>query len=203
MFSILQNAVGAPVSLLEISDSTHSAYAKKYGYQFLSTRHDPPPDYIATWSKILCILNWLDSAADGDVAVWIDADGLIVKDEPLDGVLPDQYDLGLLLIETRNAEFYNCGVMFIRKSEKVKAFFWVALAAGPFKIQSDGYIGCPYLGDQGRINSMLKESGLNIFEMDCRYNSYMLKRSLDPVIMAWHGVGADEAAKGMRAALKV
>ncbi len=201
MFYILQNFTGPFLALKAITNNTHAQYAAQHGYTFVSTQLEAPAGLKPQWSKIPCVLQWMQSAQLDEVAVWLDGDTLIKANQPLDLVIGAYADLAITLVEVSNGEFYNNGVMFIRNNKKCFDFFTAVLAAGPFDKQSDGYIGCPYLGDQGRMNSMLKSSGLSVLDLDCKYNSYVLAKSNAPVILAWHGEPVETVGKYMRKAL--
>ncbi len=197
MFYILQNFTGPFLALKAITEPLHTQYALAHGYTLISAQVEAPAGLKPQWAKIPCILSWMGIAQPNEVAVWLDGDTFIKANQPLDSVLGAYADLGMTLVEVSNGEYYNNGVMFIRNNPKCFDFFTQVLAAGPFAKQSDGYLGCPYLGDQGRMNSMLKASGLSVLDLDCKYNSYIVNPCKAPVISAWHGTPVSQVAKEM------
>ncbi len=203
MLTILQNFTGVFKQLRDTSGPVHASYAAKHGYNFQSTEIEPPSGLRPMWAKLPLLLDWMQKTKPDAVALWLDGDTLLVRDEPLDAVLGDA-DLGLALVEVSNGEYYNTGVLFVRNSTQAEDFLAQVLKAGPFARQADGFLGCPYLGEQGRVNSMLKTaraSGLRVQDLDHRYNSYALTPCKEPVVVGWHGDSLPATIVGMKKAL--
>lgn len=115
MKALCSIGAGPHEALLEISRPTFEAYARRHGYELItSTRSDPgrPP----AWSKVPMLREALDSF---ELVLWIDADAVIV--DPTEDVAAS-FEAGRSLALVRHGEQQvpNTGVMLLRADDRAR-----------------------------------------------------------------------------------
>jgi hypothetical protein len=101
---------GPHAALLDVSEPTFRAYADRHGYELITTR-DADPVRPPAWAKVAMLRDVLERC---ELAVWIDADAVIVddRDDIAADLAPDK-QLGLV----RHGEVPNTGVMVWRAGD--------------------------------------------------------------------------------------
>lgn len=102
----------------DLARASFARYCRDQGYELLLPRvfraERPAP-----WHKIEVLRAVLDE--DPDLAIWIDADAMIVRPEcPAHTELPPDRDLGLVKHQIDGKEVVNTGVMLLRNTRPVR-----------------------------------------------------------------------------------
>ena len=106
---------GPHEALLEISRPTFETYARRHGYELItSTRSDPrrPP----AWSKVPMLREALESF---ELVLWIDADAVIV-DGSEDIAASFEAERSLALVRHGEQQVPNTGVMLLRADDRAR-----------------------------------------------------------------------------------
>jgi hypothetical protein len=105
---------GPHAALLDVSEPTFRAYADRHGYELITTREADPARPPA-WAKVAMLRDVLERV---DLALWIDADAVIVDgSEDIAADLAPDKQLGLV----SHGEVPNTGVMVWRAGEFARA----------------------------------------------------------------------------------
>lgn len=185
--TILQNIIGAECA--ELAEMTHARHDRLHPLVVTAHRTNHRRN---VWGKIIAVRNWLDCAREGEMALLLDADAVLMC-----GILEDEFpepaELGVVLSRHEDLRWINSGVMFLRASDRLREFFGHVWQIGP----QPGMPGCPEGGDQGAINVALKRHGLDLALMPNRYNAYTFAPCDTPVIAAFHGLPHTEKMRRM------
>jgi hypothetical protein len=101
---------GPHAALLDVSEPTFRAYADRHGYELITAR-DADPARPPAWAKVAMLREVLERF---DLAVWIDADAVIVDGRrDIAGDLASDKQLGLV----SHGDVPNTGVMVWRAGE--------------------------------------------------------------------------------------
>lgn len=174
---LIQNAIGdRHRAMLKVTRKAHEQYCELNGYTFVSAERTATNGRVSNWAKIDLILEHLCG-----LVVWLDCDAQIIENKCFS--LATKTDLGL--VHTRENIFssvygakgwYNTGVMVVRPG--AKDFLEEVKRQGPMPNSK---------GEQATINNLLKTFPVNFERIDNCWNSYIIARSNDPVVEAFHG----------------
>lgn len=177
---LLQQARAEYAPLLDLTESTHRAYAERHGMAYHRV-NGALTQWYGTWDQIPCILNALDEA---DEVYWLDADTLIISDDDLRDAWPSdmQRRAGAVAMcrHPGPPPHWNCGVLLVRNAPEVRTFFRCVLYRSP---------GGPPWWQQQVMNDMLATPIWSwlLCPIDDRWNStWGVNEVRDPVIVAWH-----------------
>lgn len=187
--TILQNIVGPESE--ELAALTRERHAAMHPLQ--TRYYSQPEGRRAVWGKIVAVRKWLEQAHEGETALLLDADAVLMR-AILDGEFPEPAELGMVMARHEDLRWLNSGVMFLRNSERLRDFFQFVWKLGPQPARA----GCPEGGDQGAINHVLCSFGLNMAIMPNRYNAYTFAPCDAPVIAAFHGMPHAEKVRHLR-----
>lgn len=144
--------------------------------------HGAPYGYHAKWSKVPMWMHWLQGAPDGEEAIGLDTDAVIVQPDKLNA-LPADADIGLIEAAAGTMKWLNTGVVFMRKrGDLLLSFFEAVLRMGPIP-------GRGLAGEQLAMNEILKrpECLVKLAVLPAEYNAYRWAPHDAPVIRAFHG----------------
>ena len=172
--------------LLEASAPVHEAYAMALGARLLVS-HDPLADPLPHWfDKLVLMGRAMDEMDDGDLAVSIDADALVVGQEAF-----PRPAAPFGLARNRWGEF-NMGVIVARRCDRARRAVEECLRLGPVYGQEAS------LGEHVRFHQVARD---DVEEMDSRFNCWpgQASQPTGPVVVrAWHGCGERSALCEMR-----
>jgi hypothetical protein len=109
--------IGGHSELLRVSSVTFEAYAVRYGYDLVLSRHWLVPERPPSWSKVALVRTLLDHY---DEVLWIDADAIFVDiSEDIAGLVTPEKDLYLVehTWEGGRRRSANLGVFLIRSTD--------------------------------------------------------------------------------------
>ena len=105
---------GPHAALLAVSEPTFREYGARHGYEVI-TSHDADPARPPAWAKVAMLRDVLD---EFDLALWIDADAVIVDGrDDIAAELDDDKQFGLV----RHGDVPNTGVMLWRSGEYARS----------------------------------------------------------------------------------
>lgn len=191
---LVQQASQAYAGLLRLSEGRHRAYAEQHKMRYM--RYDGPQGmegWPPTWHGWVCCLRLLQAGTDW--LFWLDADALIVLDEDLRGALGEDAPQGRMGMVRHPGppEHWNTGVMYIRNSARMQAFFMEVLKRGPGR--------WPWY-QQEIANELLGEAAWRdlVVRIEDRWNStFGVNWAAEPAVVAWHGVPAGQKLREMEA----
>jgi len=183
---------------VNLTEIRHRAYARRFGFDY--ERFDgsyASLDWTRHWDG-WTVCGWLLEAGVRWL-VWIDADAIIVRDEDLreavgEGLACDE-GIGVVRHPGPPAH-WNVGVMVIRNSERVRAFWREVIEWGPGEWPWYQQTICNTLWESPKWADLVRP-------MPDRYNStWGVNWVEDAVIRAWHGQpGRQKKLEGMQAYL--
>lgn len=175
---LLQQATAKYKSLLDLTERRHRLYATRHAMKYMRLDGTIMPAWNPYWNPVFL---WLMLLMQGDVAGvwWVDADALIVGDEDMRYTV-EAGRVGMFW-EERPSPHWNIGVIFLRNSERVRAFLRAAIARGPG--------GPPWYCEQIMNDLLAEPEWADLVQgIDHRWNSIRgYTEVADPQIVAWHG----------------
>jgi ADP-heptose:LPS heptosyltransferase len=193
---LLQQASGRYTRMLDVSGSSHNAYAARHGLTFCAVRGDLQCERAAHWNKVLLIQRALENGFE--LVVWLDADTLIVNLEAdLREALGDGPPIGMCRHPIPWEEqpwHFNSGVIFVRNTPLAHEFFQRVWDAGPVQHRWQ---------EQLRINQVSGQMPAAVQAIDAKWNSTLnVNACKNPVIQAWHGIDHADTVRRMKVALR-
>lgn len=185
--TILQNIIGPECA--ELAEMTHARHARFHPY--IMTHFDPSPRR-PNWGKMRAIQHWLGKAKVGETALFLDADTFLHRAIE-ESEFPAPAELGIVFGSYEDLRWVNSGVMFLRASDRLRAFFQRVWDIGPQPYLN----GCPEGGDQGAIQTALCSFGLELAILPNAYNAYTFAPCERPIISAFHGLPHAEKVRAM------
>jgi hypothetical protein len=180
--------IGSFIPALELVEPIHFAYCKKWSIDYMSVIGEVRADYLPNqggWAKIELVRQAL--AKGYKYVMWVDADAMIVDiNTDLRAGCPE--GVGMVLHNGRGTPgpHLNVGVMLVKNSDRVKAFYEELASRYP------GTTDFPWY-EQGEANKMAKDPKWQdvVFQIDNKWNSCLWANTHvdDAVIEAWHGMG--------------
>jgi len=177
------NSSGEFFDSMRLTYQRHATYAIAHQMDYWHIIGDMLPDKLrGGWDKVNTLKHAIEVGYK--MVFWIDADACIVNHdfdlrEAFTGAAGD---IGACIHDANGIpKHHNVGILFIRNTQLVHAFFHDWLESYPADVQ---------WMEQGAFNSLMagKYKGL-LFTLDDKFNStYRVNESKTPVISAWHGV---------------
>ncbi len=141
--------------------------------------HGAPRGWAPQWGKVAMWLHWLASAREGEEALGLDTDGIVLR--PISNALSPGTDIGLVRARDGAQAWLNTGAVYMRKrGEKLARFFEHVLRVGPQK----GFMP----GEQAAVNVALRHTDVRLAVLPNEYNTYIFAPHPRPLVAAFHGV---------------
>lgn len=181
---LIQQASGRYVPMLELTARHHRGYCAQHGISYWALAGEVQSSRAAHWNKIALIRRALD---DGfDTVAWLDADTLIVdRARDIRTALNGEGPLGMAIHASPGftADYhYNSGVMIMRNTPGVQAFFEAVWREGP--------VAGTHWQEQARILELIRRTPGIVQALDSHWNATAgLAPVSNPIIKAWHGAG--------------
>jgi hypothetical protein len=191
--TVLQHGTEHCACYIALTRRLHENYCAFHGYTY-QVRSDRRAPNNPAWDKIVDIVECLETAAPGEVIIWLDADTFWVEPTfPLAQALPEKAILGMTAMRMG---FFNTGVIFIRACE-ASLSFWKKVNEGNTLHRAMFPMGHVFNGpkwqEQAYINHELIEgyAGVDALceQLDSRFNHFQLEDyppKLPVVIQSWH-----------------
>ena len=198
---ITQHCTSEQQAILDLVKDTNSAYAAKFGFEYVLDNQIRCTDRLFYWEKIAWLLSFLPTVEDGSLVVWEDVDSLNIGNESVENALPPNGVFGMVqnrhgLGGAQLSSWYNSGIIVMINTPAVRLFLQNVWNAGG-RDDEDGLMAV-------LIQTSLTIGGIPLSSLDIKWNCWKnnAKFCADPVIKTFHGMKIEDKIAQIKIALE-
>ncbi len=185
---ILQYSTIEQINILDLSAPINKKYADRYGFEQIVDYKKRCFDRFVSWEKIAYLNEVLSSVEDDSLVVWVDSDCLLIGNEDLHTILPQDKLIGMVQLRggigsQRITTWCNAGVIAMKNTKIIREFF-----ANVWNRNTRT--------DEAAINAELEHLGKTIpfISLNAKWNCFKNNAQFcqQPIIQSFHGMPFDK-----------